>query len=122
VVSNDTLRQPEGLPHFEYLAYLSRMERADERTRTADLPSLRVIRRALQGFAQPCKSRKSRRFSLLRFARCCAVLRSRWYQSGIRRHRFSVTRAGVPGEKWSRVPPPQGRDDILRIICVLTPG
>jgi hypothetical protein len=36
VVSNDTLRQPEGLPHFEYSAYLRKIERADERTRTAD--------------------------------------------------------------------------------------
>jgi hypothetical protein len=31
-------------------------KRADERTRTADLISLRVIIQALQGFAQGCKS------------------------------------------------------------------
>ena len=45
--------------------------------------SLRVITQALQGFAQECKSRISRRLSLLRVAACCTVLRSRWYQSGI---------------------------------------
>ena len=45
--------------------------------------SLRVITQALQGFAQGCKSRISRRLSLLRVAACCTVLRSRWYQSGI---------------------------------------
>ncbi len=45
--------------------------------------SLRVIHQALQGFAQECKSRISRRLSLLRVAQCCTVLRSRWYQSGI---------------------------------------
>jgi hypothetical protein len=58
--------------------------RADERTRTADLISLRVIHQALQGFAGDCKSRIFKRFPLLRVAACCTVLRSRWYQSGIR--------------------------------------
>jgi hypothetical protein len=60
-------------------------ERADERTRTADLVSLRVIIHVLQGFAESCNSRISRRFPLLRVAACCTVLRSRWYQSGIKR-------------------------------------
>src|SRR5829696_1315032 len=46
--------------------------------------SLRVITQALQGCAGDCKSRISRRLSLLRVAECCTVLRSRWYQSGIR--------------------------------------
>jgi hypothetical protein len=45
--------------------------------------SLRVITQALQRFAQPCKSRISRRLSLLRVAHFCTVLRSRWYQIGI---------------------------------------
>jgi hypothetical protein len=45
--------------------------------------SLRVITQALQGCAGGCKSRISRRLSLLRVAACCTVLRSRWYQSGI---------------------------------------
>src|SRR5215217_5917585 len=48
------------------------------------LLQLRVIGQALQGFAEACKCRISRRLSLLRFAACCTVLRSRWYQIGIR--------------------------------------
>ena len=56
---------------------LSRGERADERTRTADPISLRVIGHALQGFAGVCKLRISKRFPLLRLAACCTVLRSR---------------------------------------------
>jgi hypothetical protein len=51
-------------------------------TRTDNL-LIRVIHQALQRFAQPCKSRISRRFPLLRVAACYTVLRSRWYQSGI---------------------------------------
>jgi hypothetical protein len=45
--------------------------------------SLRVITQALQGCAGGCKCRIFKLFSLLRFAACCTVLRSRWYQSGI---------------------------------------
>jgi hypothetical protein len=45
--------------------------------------SLRVIGQPLQGCAGACKSRISKRLSLLRLAVCCTVLRSRWYQSGI---------------------------------------
>jgi hypothetical protein len=67
----------------EYSAYLSRIGRADERTRTADLISLRVIHQALQRCAGGCKCRISKRVSILWFAACCTVLRSRWYQSGI---------------------------------------
>ena len=59
--------------------------RADERIRTAYPCSLRVIHRALQGFAQACKCPISKPLSLLRLAACCTVLRSRWYQSGIKR-------------------------------------
>ena len=62
-------------------------KRADERTRTADLLQLRVIHQTLRGVAQGCKPRISKRFSLLRLAPCCTVLRSRWYQSGIKRCR-----------------------------------
>ena len=47
--------------------------------------SLRVIGQGLQGVAEACKSRISRRLPLLRVAECCTVLRSRWYQSGINR-------------------------------------
>ena len=58
--------------------------RADERTRTAYPCSLRVITQALQGVAEACKSRISKPFSIPRVAACCTVLRSRWYQIGIR--------------------------------------
>src|SRR5215213_1444962 len=59
-------------------------KRADERTRTAYPCSLRVIGHVLQGGAEACKSRIFGPFSLLWFAPCCTVLRSRWYQIGIR--------------------------------------
>jgi hypothetical protein len=75
-------------------------KRADERTRTADLISLRVIGHVLQGAAWDCKSSISRRLSLLRLAPCCTVLRSRWYQSGIKRPTTSVlVTSGV--RSWS---------------------
>jgi hypothetical protein len=45
--------------------------------------SLRVVTQALQGFAEACKLRISKRFSLLCLALCCTVLRSRWYQNGM---------------------------------------
>src|SRR5215211_5025381 len=64
----------------EYLAYLRRIERADERTRTADLISLRVIHQALLGVAWGCKSPISNGFSFPWLALCCTVLRSRWCQ------------------------------------------
>ena len=48
------------------------------------LLQLRVIGQALQGFARGCKSPISKRLSSLRVAECCTVLRSRWYQIGIR--------------------------------------
>jgi hypothetical protein len=68
--------------------YLSASAKSIE-SRRADsnrlpLLQLRVIGQALQGYARDCKLRISKRLSLLRFARCCTVLRSRWYQSGIR--------------------------------------
>src|SRR5215217_2970282 len=47
--------------------------------------SLRVIGHVLQGLAEACNYRISRRLSLLRVAACCTVLRSRWCQSGIRK-------------------------------------
>ena len=47
--------------------------------------SLRVISQVLQGFARACKSPISKRLSFLCLALCCTVLRSRWYQSGIKR-------------------------------------
>ena len=40
--------------------------------------------------ARLCNSRISKPLPLLSFARCCTVLRSRWYQSGIKWHRYST--------------------------------
>jgi hypothetical protein len=90
-------------------------KRADERTRTADLISLRAISQALQGFADGCKSRKSKPYSILCFAPCCIVLRSRWCQNArglgdassfanqIRRVKFRG--GGVPNVLGMGVPP-----------------
>ncbi len=64
-------------------AYLSRLWRADERTRTAYPCSLRVMHQALQEFARACKSRIFKGFPFPWLAARCTVLRSRWYQSGI---------------------------------------
>jgi hypothetical protein len=47
--------------------------------------SLRVIHQALQGYAGDCKCRIFRGVSFPCLAECCTVLRSRWYQSGIKR-------------------------------------
>jgi hypothetical protein len=63
----------------------SSKRRAYERTRIADLISLRVIGQALQECAGACKSRISKPVSFLCFVLCCTVLRSRWYQNGIKR-------------------------------------
>jgi hypothetical protein len=71
---------PKG---YGQAASVRKIKRADERTRTADLLQLRVIIQVLQEFAGVCKSRISKPVSLLSFAGCCTVLRSRWYQSGI---------------------------------------
>src|SRR5215203_869223 len=61
------------------------IRRPDERTRTAYPCSLRVIIDAFQRLAGACKSHMDKLFSILYFAACCTVLRSRWYQSGIKR-------------------------------------
>jgi hypothetical protein len=63
---------------------LSNSGRADERTRTDDLISLRVIIQVLLRLARGCRSRISREVSLLWLAWCCIILRSRWCQSGVR--------------------------------------
>ena len=54
--------------------------------------SLRVITQALQGCAGACKYRIFRGGSFPCFALCCTVLRSRWYQSGIRCPRIACRR------------------------------
>jgi hypothetical protein len=69
--------------HLDYSELKANSQRADERTRTADLISLRVITQALQGYAGGFKTLIPKAFSLLQFAPPCTVLRSRWYQSGI---------------------------------------
>jgi hypothetical protein len=84
-VSKGLQRCDGTLSLSDYSAYLSRIRRADERTRTADLTSLRVCGQPLQGFAQGSKYRIPKRLSFLCLALCCTVLRSRWYQSGIKR-------------------------------------
>jgi hypothetical protein len=68
---------------------------ADERARGPPTYSLRVIHHALQGFARGCKPRISRRLSSLPLAVCCTVLRSRWYQSGIKMLFFLVVRSAL---------------------------
>jgi hypothetical protein len=67
-----------------FLLDLQVKRRADERTRTAHLISLRVINIALQRVAHGCKCPLSKPLSFLRLALCCTVLRSRWYQSGVK--------------------------------------
>jgi hypothetical protein len=44
-----------------------------------------VIGHVLQGCAEACNPRISKGLSLFRVAACCTVLRSRWYQIGIKR-------------------------------------
>jgi hypothetical protein len=62
-------------PCLEFSAYLSGLERADERTRTADLPSLRVRSRKFLRIAQTCKSRIDKGFSVPCITHYCRVLR-----------------------------------------------
>jgi hypothetical protein len=103
--SRISIRRP--LPRFDYSAYLSRFVRADERTRTADLPSLRVIGQALQGCAGNCKCRIFRGVSFSCLAPCCTALRSR-YQSGIRTSDSYNLTAGPMArtrDLWSHYPP-----------------
>ena len=59
-----------GFAHSPYSAYLRGYQRADERTRTADLISLRVSQWVLLGFAGSCKSRISKGLCFLRLAAC----------------------------------------------------
>ena len=75
--------QTAGPQCLQYSAYLSRLQRADERTRTAVLISLQVNYHSLQGCARGCKSRISKGFSYLCLAWRGTVLRSRWCQSGV---------------------------------------
>jgi hypothetical protein len=71
---------PRPLWATQFFLQIAIRRRADERTRTADLISLRVITQALQGCAGGCKCRIFRRSCLLRGVTCCTVSRSRWCQ------------------------------------------
>src|SRR5215217_3305389 len=87
-----------------------RNERADERTRTADLVSLRVIGHALHGLAGVCKSLIDKPVPLLGLAQCCTVLRSRWYQEVMDYHSSNTPEYSnleeAPGQTpVSRYPP-----------------
>jgi hypothetical protein len=62
-------------PCLEFCAYLSRLGRADERTRTADLISLRVCGQGLLRVTRVCKSRIDKGFLVPSIARDCRVLR-----------------------------------------------
>jgi hypothetical protein len=75
---------------------LSKPNRESRRADSNRLPllQLRVIIHTLQGFAEDCKTRISKRLSLLRVAECCTVLRSRWHQIGIRTSDSYSPRAG----------------------------
>ena len=77
------------MSRHQYSAYLSRIERADERTRTAYPCSLRVIIHALRGYAGACRNRISKLATFLCLAVRCTVLRSRWCQSGVRISRLA---------------------------------
>src|SRR3712207_386661 len=67
---------------------VSKLSKPIRESRRADsnrltLLQLRVIHQALQGYAEACKSRISKGFSLLRLALRCTALRSRWCQGGV---------------------------------------
>src|SRR5215203_4676450 len=91
-VNKDQLHQRDSC-NSSYFPANRNKRGADEWTRTADLLQLRVIHQALQGVAGGCKTRISRRLSLLRIAAYCTVLRSRWYQSGIRSRSMALLRS-----------------------------
>ena len=76
-IGSKSLRCRIGLLRYgENPAYLSRIRRADERTRTADLPSLRVRGQWLLSVAGVCKSRLGKGFSVPWLACNCRVLRA----------------------------------------------
>ena len=83
--------------------------------------SLRVIIQALQGFARACKSRIFRGVSFPCLAACCTVLRSRWYQRGIKRcQEFGHWRSHaflwsllIPVAPSKRIIPPCDRSEML---------
>jgi hypothetical protein len=89
-----------SLGALNFLRDLQAKKRADERTRTADLLHLRVMHQALQGCAEDCKCRIFRGVSFPCLAEYCTVLRSRWYQSGIRSPRTACRRFLQRSRNW----------------------
>jgi hypothetical protein len=81
-------------------------------------------RSALQGVAQPCKSRISKGFSLLCLAERCTVLRSRWYRSGIKNH-SAIDRFWLIEPALCRIADTNFREDntgeVRRIYLLRTP-
>src|SRR5215213_6456501 len=67
------------------------------------LLQLRVITQALQGCAGSCRTRISKPISLPSLAGRCTVLRSRWYQSGIKRLRIARLRSLCKRDMQSRM-------------------
>jgi hypothetical protein len=76
--------------HFTCKSQQKESRRAD--SNRLPLLQLRVITQALQGCAGDCKCRIFRGISFPCLAACCTVLRSRWYQSGIKRLRIARRR------------------------------
>jgi len=72
-----------------YLSFSCKSRQKESRRADSNrlpLLQLRVITQALQAFAQGCRLRLDESVSLLCHALCCAVLRSRWCQSGVKIH------------------------------------
>jgi hypothetical protein len=66
----------KAAPCLEFSAYLSRLWRADERTRSADPCSLRMRGQTFLGIAGVCKSHIEKRLCVLCIAHYCRVLRA----------------------------------------------
>jgi hypothetical protein len=80
--------------YSEYLVCLSRLWKAEERTRTAFLLITSDTSR-VAGLARACKSRISRRIPLLWVAGRCTVLLSRWCQGSVNIIRHPSEQEGV---------------------------
>jgi hypothetical protein len=83
VMARVTGRFLRRLRFLRFTLQMATKRRADERTRTADLISLRVISQALQGLAQGGMCRISKPVPLFCLAQSWAESRSRWCQSGV---------------------------------------
>ena len=123
--------------HLRFTCKLRQSERANERTRTADLVSLRVMHQALQALAQGCKPRISKPIPLPSLARRCTVLHSRWCQSGVNiilifaghprpsvaSHIQSVAEGGPglpPIRRFDEAPVPLGRHGVRLVVSSST--